>query len=73
MLDEIKPIAEAHDVTLAQLVLNWTAQQPGITAVLAGARNAKQMTENAASLHFKLSQEEMEKISQALDKLQLDV
>jgi methylglyoxal reductase len=36
-----------HGCTLAQLVLAWTASQPGVTHVLAGARDAKQAEENA--------------------------
>ena len=71
-LGKIKPIAEKHDVTLAQLVINWTIQRPGITATLVGARNAKQAEENAKSLSFDLFAEELEMINFELDQLELE-
>jgi aryl-alcohol dehydrogenase-like predicted oxidoreductase len=72
-LDRIKPIAEEHDATLAQLVINWTTRQPGITAALVGARNTKQATENAQALSFTLSDEELATINRHLDQLQLEL
>jgi aryl-alcohol dehydrogenase-like predicted oxidoreductase len=68
LLQEIKPIADRHNATLAQLVINWTMQQPGISCVLAGARNAKQMKDNAGALRFNLRPEEINDIKAALDK-----
>ncbi len=38
LLEEFKPIAEAHNVTLAQLTIAWTVHQPGLTHALCGAR-----------------------------------
>jgi aryl-alcohol dehydrogenase-like predicted oxidoreductase len=72
-LDQIKPIAEEHDATLAQLVINWTTRQPGITAALVGARNTRQATENAQAMDFRLSDDELETINRHLDELELDV
>ncbi|WP_370088980.1 aldo/keto reductase [Ekhidna sp.] len=71
-LDQIKLIAEDHGVTLAQLVINWTVQREGITAALVGARNAKQAEENAKSLSFKLSQEEINIINTEMEKVVID-
>ncbi len=65
-LDEIRPIAEAHHATLAQLVIQWTVRRPGITAALVGARNAKQAKENAAALDFMLREEEIARIDERL-------
>jgi aryl-alcohol dehydrogenase-like predicted oxidoreductase len=73
MLDQIRPVAESHDASLAQLVLNWTATQPGITAVLAGARNPDQVRDNARALSFSLSVEELNTIESALEKVHLDL
>jgi aryl-alcohol dehydrogenase-like predicted oxidoreductase len=69
LLNTIRPIAAHHQASLAQLVLNWTLSQPGITAVLAGARNAEQVQHNARSLEFTISPVEMAQISQLLDQL----
>jgi aryl-alcohol dehydrogenase-like predicted oxidoreductase len=72
-LAEIKPIAEKYNATLAQLVINWTIQQPGITAALVGARNAEQVEQNAASLNFMLSQEEIDQINSELEKVEIEI
>lgn len=66
LLDQIRPIAAGYDVTLAQLVLNWTVHQPGITSVLAGARNSLQVRNNALALSFTLTESEMEMINFAI-------
>ena len=71
-LDKIKPIADGHNATLAQLVLNWTAHRPGITAVLSGARNPDQAEENAKAASFELTDEETGTINAELDQLELD-
>jgi aryl-alcohol dehydrogenase-like predicted oxidoreductase len=71
MLDSIKPIAESHNATLSQLVINWTAHRPAMACVLVGARDAQQVNDNAKALAFKLSDDEMKKITQAADQLVL--
>lgn len=72
-LDKIRPIAEAHDATLAQLTIQWTIQQPGITIALVGARNVEQATQNAKAADIKLSDEEIATINSELDELDLDL
>lgn len=49
MLERLCPIAKAHELTIAQLVIAWTLARPCLTHVLCGARNAKQAIENAAA------------------------
>ncbi|WP_118973222.1 aldo/keto reductase [Taibaiella koreensis] len=71
LLGTIHPIAENKNVTLAQLVLRWTTLQPGITTVLAGARNAAQASTNAGSMALDLSTAELAAIGQALAVLTL--
>lgn len=57
-LDLIRPIADRHHVTLAEIIINCTLHVSGITAVLVGARNAKQAIENADAVNFGLTIEE---------------
>lgn len=57
-LNKLKPIAEKHQATLAQLILHCTYHMPGITAVLVGARNATQASENAKALSLRLTEDE---------------
>jgi len=70
-LDRIKPMADDKGLTLAQLVILWTVEQPGITIALVGARNASQAVQNARAMNSQLSDEEMENINRELDKLTL--
>ena len=72
-LEQIRPIAETHKATLAQLVINWTIQQPGVTAALVGARNPAQAEENAGAARFRLSPEEIAHINSHLAYLKLDL
>ena len=71
-LDKIRPLAVKKGATLAQLVLRWTIEQPGITIALAGARNEKQSVENARAIAINLSSEEIAFINKELSKLQLN-
>jgi aryl-alcohol dehydrogenase-like predicted oxidoreductase len=65
-LQKIKPIADSKNVTLSQLVLRWTIDQPGITIALAGARNAEQATMNAKAADVKFVDEELKEIDDIL-------
>jgi aryl-alcohol dehydrogenase-like predicted oxidoreductase len=73
MLDQIRPIAEQHGATLAQVVINWTIQQPAVVAALVGARDGKQVRENAKALNFMLSKDELAQINGLLSELKLNV
>ncbi len=66
-LGQIRPIAEKHKASLAQVVINWTIQEPGITAALVGARNAEQAVHNARALDFVLAADERAEIRRAFD------
>jgi aryl-alcohol dehydrogenase-like predicted oxidoreductase len=68
-LEKIRPLAEEKDATIAQLVLRWTIEQPGITIALAGARNAKQSMENANAINVKLTKVEIDLFTSELNKL----
>lgn len=70
-LSRIKPMAEEKNITLAQLVLRWTIEMPGITIALAGARNADQAIANAKAADVRLSAEEMKTINERLASLEL--
>lgn len=65
-LEKIEPIAKDKNVSLSQLVLRWTTLQPGISIVLAGARNSEQAISNAKAIAITISPEEMDYINQEL-------
>jgi len=72
-LEKIKVLANDKNATLAQLVLRWTVEQPGITIALAGARNPKQAVQNAKAMDIDLTEQELVFITEELDKLRLNL
>jgi myo-inositol catabolism protein IolS len=60
-LDKLRPIAESHNCTLAQLAIAWLISQPRSNAIV-GARNAEQVKANAQAASVQLSAEELEHI-----------
>jgi len=71
MLDQINYLAVERGISLAQLAINWTMQQPAIISVLVGARNATQMLDNVKATSFVLSNDEINKINEAFTKIDL--
>jgi len=68
-LEAIEPLAAAKNATLSQLVLRWTSLQPGITVVLAGARNATQAVDNAKAMDITIANDEMKFVNSELAKI----
>jgi aryl-alcohol dehydrogenase-like predicted oxidoreductase len=68
-LAKVQPIADEHKASLAQVVINWTIHEPGITAALVGARNAEQAAHNAGAMKFTLTESERKKVRAAFDDL----
>ena len=62
-LKQLRPIAERHNCTLAQLSLAWLIAQPQTNAI-AGARNAEQAKDNAQASKVSLSEAEIQEIDQ---------
>ena len=71
LTEKLNLIAKERNVTLSQLVLNWTILQPGITCTLAGARNSAQVIDNVKAADFRLSSDEIERINMLLADLTL--
>ncbi|HVU53423.1 MAG TPA: aldo/keto reductase [Puia sp.] len=70
-LDKLRPLAESKSASLAQLVIRWTLERPGITIALVGARDAAQAVQNARAIDVKLSPEEILFINSQLAALKL--
>ncbi len=69
LLNKIKPIADSQGVSLTQLVIRWTLEQPRISAALVGARNPEQVEHNIRALDVKLPEEEILIINKELEDL----
>jgi aryl-alcohol dehydrogenase-like predicted oxidoreductase len=65
-LDALRPIAAEAGITLAQLVIAWTIQRPGITAALCGAKRPEQIRETAAAMQVTLSARQLADIDRAI-------
>ncbi|PHS07504.1 MAG: aldo/keto reductase [Blastopirellula sp.] len=66
MVDKFKQIAQDVGRTVAQVVINWTIQQPGITSVLCGAKRLDQVEDNAGGMGWELTSEQLAKIDLAI-------
>jgi aryl-alcohol dehydrogenase-like predicted oxidoreductase len=73
LTDNLRIIADELNITLTQLVLNWTIHQPGIVCALAGARNASQVLENIKSADFHMTTDEIIRINNLLSDLNLEI
>lgn len=65
-LDVLRSLAAEIGRSVAQIVINWTLQQPGITAALCGAKRAYQIRETAGAMNFALSADQLRQIEQAI-------
>ena len=68
LLDELQAIAAESQHTVAQLVINWTIHQPGITSALCGAKRAYQIAETAGAAGWQLTDQLTEKLNAALQR-----
>ncbi len=59
-IDAMRPIAQAHGVSVAQVALAWLLQQPQVTSVIVGARRPEQLADNLASTQVVLSAAELQ-------------
>jgi aryl-alcohol dehydrogenase-like predicted oxidoreductase len=64
LLQQLEAMAQRYGATVGQLVIAWTAAQPGIACVLCGARDAEQAIENAAAGSIELTAEEVKTIGE---------
>ena len=58
-VEAMRPIAAAHDVSVARVALAWVLRQPGITSVIIGAKSQEQLADNLAASELKLSDTEL--------------
>lgn len=63
----LREIAVGAGRSVAQLVINWTIHQPGITAALCGAKRAWQIEETAAAMGWRLTPDEMAAVNAAIE------
>jgi aryl-alcohol dehydrogenase-like predicted oxidoreductase len=65
----LKPIAEAHDLSLSQLALAWILQNENVSSAIMGATKPSQVKENVKASGVKLSADVMKSIDVVLGEL----
>jgi aryl-alcohol dehydrogenase-like predicted oxidoreductase len=66
LVDQLRAVAEDAGRTVAQVVIAWTIQQPGITVALCGAKRPDQIRDNAGAVGWELTQSQLAAIDRAL-------
>lgn len=64
ILSLMEIISGQRNVAMSQIALNYSLQKPGITSVIIGARNEKQLLENINTSNRKLTDDEMKKLDE---------
>jgi aryl-alcohol dehydrogenase-like predicted oxidoreductase len=59
-------MAAAKGVSLSQLALAWTVQQPGITSPIIGPRTGEQLEDNLRALDVTFTAEELARIDEII-------
>ena len=63
-VDAMRPIAEAHGVSVAQVALAWLLHQPQVTSVIVGAKRPEQLADNLAATEVALSADELAQLDE---------
>ncbi len=64
-IDAMRPIAQAHGVSVARVALAWLLHQPQVTSVIVGAKRPGQLADNIAATEVSLTAAELEQIDKA--------
>lgn len=65
-VQNLKPIADELDLTMAQLAIAWVLQNPNVAAALVGASKPEQIASNAKAAGVKIPAELMARIDEVL-------
>jgi aryl-alcohol dehydrogenase-like predicted oxidoreductase len=65
-VQRLRPIAEEAGLTLAQLAVAWTLQNPGVSAAIVGATRPEQVRENVRASGVRLDETVMRRIDDVL-------
>lgn len=68
VLKKIREIASLYSKTLTQFVLNWTYHRRGISSILVGARNIKQLEENLGAVGWCIKEDDSKEVEKILEE-----
>jgi aryl-alcohol dehydrogenase-like predicted oxidoreductase len=55
----MRPIAQAHGVSVARVALAWLLHRPAVASVIVGAKTLEQLADNLAASELQLSAPEL--------------
>ena len=59
VIDAMRPIAKAHNVSVARIAISWLLHKAAVTSVIIGAKTVEQLTDNMAAVDLNLTAEQM--------------
>ena len=59
VIDAMRPIAERHGVSVAQIALAWLLHRPVVTSVIVGAKRVEQLEDNIAATRVVLTADDI--------------
>ena len=68
-VQQLAPIAEEAGLTLAQLAVAWTLQNPNVSAAIVGASRPEQVTDNARAAGVRLDADTLAAIDEIVDPI----
>jgi aryl-alcohol dehydrogenase-like predicted oxidoreductase len=60
----MRPIAEEHQVSVAQIALAWLLARSEVSSVIIGAKSLEQLEDNIASTKVRLSEQELKALDE---------
>ncbi|MGE0741515.1 MAG: aldo/keto reductase [Hyphomonadaceae bacterium] len=63
IIDAMRPMAEARNVSVAQIALAWLLHQKHVTSVIIGAKTEAQLADNIAATSVELSSDDLAKLN----------
>ena len=63
IIDVMREVATAHEVSVAQIALAWLLHQPAVTSVIIGAKRLDQLDDNLGSVDVALGDDELERLN----------
>jgi aryl-alcohol dehydrogenase-like predicted oxidoreductase len=66
LVDNLRPIAERHGKTVAQLAIAWVLRRPEVTSAIVGSRRPSHIDETAGASDWELGMEEIAEIDALL-------
>jgi aryl-alcohol dehydrogenase-like predicted oxidoreductase len=64
ILDVLRPVAQAHNASVASIALAWILARPFVTSVIIGAKRMDQLQQNLSAVDIKLTADEMKKLDE---------